>query len=107
MMKEKLKSKTGETLTEALVSVLLVAVSTVIFLSMVATAGNMNRKQQTLDAAYLESQRAVECWDEGAEGAKTGRATILICKNKVATNTAAVSCETLTVGELSAYRAEE
>ena len=62
-MLRKLKSQRGETMIEALASVVIVAFATLLFTSMITVSANINLTQKESDAAFHEAQAKVEALD--------------------------------------------
>ena len=56
----KLRSKSGETLAEVLVAILVVAVSASLFLGMVAVAARINRQAVKADARFYKAMSLLE-----------------------------------------------
>lgn len=67
---KKLKSRSGETLAEVLVAILVVAVSTSLFLGMVAVAAHINRQAMEMDTRFYKAMSRLECFESGEDGAK-------------------------------------
>lgn len=59
----KLKSRSGETLAEVLVAILVVAVSTSLFLGMVAVSARINRQAVKADARFYRAMSRLECFE--------------------------------------------
>ena len=59
----KLRSKSGETLAEVLVAILVVAVSASLFLGMVAVAARINRQAVKADARFYKAMSLLECFE--------------------------------------------
>ena len=59
----KLRSKSGETLAEVLVAILVVAVSASLFLGMVAVAARINRQAVKADARFYKAMSLWECFE--------------------------------------------
>lgn len=57
---KKLRSRRGETLVESLVSILIIALSSAMFATMVTTAVNINLKTETATAEFYEEFAAAE-----------------------------------------------
>lgn len=57
---KRLKSKTGESLIETLVAILLFTFGSIIMLSMITSSVNINKKAEEADAKYLASLEVVE-----------------------------------------------
>ncbi len=70
----KLRSKSGETLAEVLVAILVVAVSASLFLGMVAVAARINRQAVKADARFYKAMSLLECFEaeEGAVEQRSG-----------------------------------
>ena len=63
----KLKSRSGETLAEVLVAILVVAVSTSLFLGMVAGSARINRQAVKADARFYRAISRLECFEAEEE----------------------------------------
>ena len=63
----KLKSRSGETLAEVLVAILVVAVSTSLFLGMVAVSVRINRQAVKADARFYRAMSRLECFEAEEE----------------------------------------
>lgn len=63
----KLKSRSGETLAEVLVAILVVAVSTSLFLGMVAVSARINRQAVKADARFYRAMSLLECFEAEEE----------------------------------------
>lgn len=63
----KLKSRSGETLAEVLVAILVVAVSTSLFLGMVAVSARINRQAVKADARFYRAMSRLECFEAEEE----------------------------------------
>lgn len=63
----KLKSRSGETLAEVLVAILVVAVSTSLFLGMVAVSARINRQAVKADARFYRAISRLECFEAEEE----------------------------------------
>ena len=63
----KLKSRSGETLAEVLVAILVVAVSTSLFLGMVAISARINRQAVKADARFYRAMSLLECFEAEEE----------------------------------------
>ena len=63
----KLRSKSGETLAEVLVAILVVAVSASLFLGMVAVAARINRQAVKADARFYKAMSLLECFESGED----------------------------------------
>lgn len=77
-LKNKLKSKKGETITETLVSVLIAAAAMILFASMITSSQRILQKSESIMAAYYEGEANMEAamTDGGTTGgSKTGEAT--------------------------------
>lgn len=73
-MQGKLRSQKGETLTETLVGVLLVALASVVLASMIGAASRMNNRAKVRDEAlYAEITAA-----ESRTGGETGSVTVKV-----------------------------
>jgi len=57
---KRLKSKTGETLVESLAAILIFTFGSIIMLSMISSAMNINKKAEAADAKYLADMQVVE-----------------------------------------------
>ena len=70
----KLRSKSGETLAEVLVAILVVAVSASLFLGMVAVAARINRQAVKADDRFYKAMSILECFEaeEGAVEQRSG-----------------------------------
>ena len=70
----KLRSKSGETLAEVLVAILVVAVSASLFLGMVAVAARINRQAVKADARFYKAMSLLECFEaeKGAVEQRSG-----------------------------------
>ena len=70
----KLRSKSGETLAEVLVAILVVAVSASLFLGMVAVSARINRQAVKADARFYKAMSLLECFEaeEGAVEQRSG-----------------------------------
>ena len=73
----RLRAGRGETLVESLVSILVFTFASILFLSMVASAANINRTVQQADLAY-QAQQAVTETGPGAAGASQSSATVTV-----------------------------
>ena len=62
-----LKSRSGETLAEVLVAILVVAVSTSLFLGMVAVSARINRQAVKADAWFYRAMSLLECFEAEEE----------------------------------------
>ena len=70
-LKNKLKSKKGETITETLVSVLIAAVAMILFASMITSSQRILQKSERIMDAYYDGETKMEA--AMAAGATTGR----------------------------------
>ena len=70
----KLRSKSGETLAEVLVAILVVAVSASLFLGMVAVSARINRQAVKADARFYKAMSLLERFEaeEGAVEQRSG-----------------------------------
>lgn len=66
-MMKKLRSRQGETLAEVLVGILMVAVSTSLFLGMVSAASHINRSAMEADTSFYKAMSHLECFDAEAD----------------------------------------
>ena len=75
---KKLKSKKGETLAEVLVAVLIVAVSTSLFLGMVSAASHINRRTEAADTLFYSALSQLECFeaDDVSVSAGSGKLSV-------------------------------
>lgn len=62
-MKNKLKSQSGETLAETLAGILIAALASALFLSLVMTSMRINEKTEKADAFYYDTLSLLECYD--------------------------------------------
>ena len=69
-MRKKLRSRRGETLSETLVAVLIVALSTVILATMTAASARLDRSADQVTAQFYDELTAAEACndDDGAPG---------------------------------------
>ncbi len=70
-LKNKLKSKKGETITETLVSVLIAAAAMILFASMITSSQRILQKSERIMDAYYDGETKMEA--AMAAGATTGR----------------------------------
>lgn len=70
-LKNKLKSKKGETITETLVSVLIAAAAMILFASMITSSQRILQKSESIMDAYYAGETKMEA--AMADGATTGR----------------------------------
>lgn len=79
-IKDKCKSRSGETLAEVLVGILLVAVASSFFLSMVTVSQKINLNTQKADDRFYKAMSQLECFEADGEIAKerTGTVTVSI-----------------------------
>lgn len=70
-LKNKLKSKKGETITETLVSVLIAAAAMILFASMITSSQRILQKSESIMDAYYKGETKMEA--AMAAGATTGR----------------------------------
>lgn len=71
---KKLKSRSGETLAEVLVAILVVAVSASLFLGMVSVASHINRQAMEADSRFYKAMSLLECFEaeDGAAQTRSG-----------------------------------
>lgn len=69
MLKRKLRSSRGETLTEILAAILVCGFSIMLLVGMVNTSMNINRQAREADVAFYETLSNVETHTFGAAGA--------------------------------------
>lgn len=77
-LKNKLKSKKGETITETLVSVLIAAAAMILFASMITSSQRILKKSERIMAAYYDGETKMEevmASSGTTGGSKTGEAT--------------------------------
>jgi Tfp pilus assembly protein PilV len=72
-VKRKISSKAGETLIETLVAVLVVALSSIILVTMTVTASHLNAAARTADQAFYAELSAAE---SGTGSTATGTITV-------------------------------
>ena len=83
-LKNKLKSKKGETITETLVSVLIAAAAMILFASMITSSQRILQKSESIMKDYYTGEAEMEAAmaDGGtAGGSKTGTVTIQQANN--------------------------
>lgn len=71
---KKLRSKKGETLAEVLVGILIIAVSTSLFLGMVSVSSHINRSAREADIRFYRAMTHLECFEteEDSVDSQTG-----------------------------------
>lgn len=72
-LKNKLKSKKGETITETLVSVLIAAAAMILFASMITSSQRILKKSESIMDAYYDGETKME--EAMATGGTTGKST--------------------------------
>lgn len=72
-LKNKLKSKKGETITETLVSVLIAAAAMILFASMITSSQRILKKSESIMNAYYAGETQME--EAMASGGTTGKST--------------------------------
>lgn len=77
-MKKKLKDRSGETLAEVLVGILIVASASSLFLSMASVSGTMNETAREWDERFYRTMSLLECWDAEEGVAKQGERTVTV-----------------------------
>ena len=80
-LKNKLKSKKGETITETLVSVLIAAAAMILFASMITSSQRILQKSESIMDAYYDGETKMEeamATGGTADGIKTGTGTVTI-----------------------------
>lgn len=82
-LKNKLKSKKGETITETLVSVLIAAAAMILFASMITSSQRILQKSESIMAAYYDGETKMEA--AMATGGTTGKSTTGTAKAAVGT----------------------
>lgn len=82
-LKNKLKSKKGETITETLVSVLIAAAAMILFASMITSSQRILQKSESIMAAYYEGEANMEA--AMVTGGTTGKSTTGTAKAAVGT----------------------
>lgn len=64
---KKLKNRHGETLIEVLAGVVIVALASTIFVSLVQSAANVNRKTEQADTRFYQAMSNLEIYTEGTD----------------------------------------
>lgn len=82
-LKNKLKSKKGETITETLVSVLIAAASMILFASMITSSQRILQKSERIMDAYYKGETNME--EAMANGGTTGKSSTGTAKAAVGT----------------------
>lgn len=76
---ERMKRKSGETLIESLVSILIFTCASIIMLTMITAAGDINRRAKDADRAHFSQMTAAEM----AEGEAVANGTVTFTVNGV------------------------
>lgn len=85
-LKNKLKSKKGETITETLVSVLIAAAAMILFASMITSSQRILQKSESIMDAYYDGETKMEA--AMAVSGTTGKSTSGVAKATVGTEEA-------------------
>ena len=96
-MIQKLKNTAGETFIEALAALLIMGLSTVLFLGLVDAANHVNRTQKEADARFFAAMEQVEVLEGGA-----GTIDVKILKNGT-TPIETIPCRLTEAENLRAY----
>nr|WP_294681533.1 hypothetical protein [uncultured Anaerotignum sp.] len=96
-MIQKLKNTAGETFIEALAALLIMGLSTVLFLGLVNAANHVNRTQKETDARFFAAMKQVEVLSGGTEK----EINVKILKNGTTLET--IKCRLTEAENLRAY----
>ncbi len=101
-MWKKLNSNRGETLIESLVSVIIVSLATLLFVSLITAASNLNSRQKEADSKFYASMAKVESL-AGTDRDGKERSIDVTIKNEVGITLEIIKCRVTAEGSLSAY----
>lgn len=101
-MRKKLKACRGETLTETLAAILMVALSAVVLCTLAVTAARINRAAGEGDARFRQNQAVVERQRPDADGTLAQNGSVTITVNGAA-STYPVTIYTMENGDLTSY----